>query len=107
MTKDEMLMIQTVIRTSSNCPTAFVHERGTNKYGDTHLEAAVPDQKDPEQNYLYLSFEAFIPDVPGNGVDVAAKMLMFMGLEDYPRRAATFYDYISMAYEFGKQHRWT
>lgn len=105
MTEDELEMLRTVIRTSSNCPTArLVQRTGGYKSGATIY--ALIYNKNPKIPSAELRFDPFVPDVEANAA-AAAKMLMYMGLEEYPLRAATFYDYIAMAYEFGKQNRWT
>lgn len=108
MTEDELEMLRTVIRTSSNCPTARVIQRRNSPYGyksDSTVHALIYN-KNPKIPSAELRFDSFVPDVEANAY-AAAKMLMYMGLEKYPLRAATFYDYIAMAYEFGKQNRWT
>lgn len=105
MTGDEVEMLRTVIRTSANCPTARLVSRDSAMGHILHAQIPIKDSKSPS-GPAELKFEPFVPDVEA-GADAAAKMLMFMGLEKYPLRAATFYDYIAMAYEFGKQNRWT
>jgi hypothetical protein len=104
MTEDEIEMLRTVIRTSSNCPTARLVQRSGGYKSESTIRALVPNQHTANPS-AELAFEPFVPDVEA-GADAAAKMLMFMGLEKYPLRAATFFDYIAMAYEFGKQNRW-
>lgn len=107
MTKDEVEMLRTVIRTSSNCQQAEIRETG-DKYGGSAYRLKVPAQRESlRANELVL--ETFVPDVAeaDMGMNAAAKMLMFMNIEEFPSRAATFLDYIAMTYEFGKQNRWT
>lgn len=104
MTEDEIAMLQTVIRTSSNCRKASVIQYRPSKYDPSVVRANIPVLHS-NGDYISLEFDTWIPDVEA-GADAAAKMLMFMGLEKYPLRVATFDDYVSMAYEFGKQNRW-
>lgn len=104
MTNDEIKMIQMVIRTSSNCPKAQMIAKYL-RYDGQELYARIPNKLDAGAGWVELKFESFIPDVEV-GADAAARMLMYMGLETYPLRAATFFDYIQLAYEFGKQNRW-
>ena len=106
MTHDEVKMIESVIRTSSNCPRASV-KGCEDKYGDSAYKIIIPS-KDNSHNAAELMLETFVPDVAeaDMGMNAAAKMLMFMNIESFPQRAATFLDYIAMTYEFGKQHRW-
>lgn len=59
----------------------------------------------PDGSWEHLALPFFVPDVPMDEYGAAEKMLVFMGLESYPKRPAEFNDYIGLAYEFAKQHR--
>lgn len=105
MTHDEIQMIQSVIRTSANTDDIVVRsKRGKNWAAGTVLYVSIKNQR--SQKYETIEFDNWVPDVP-NGADAAALMLQFMFNEECPKRVATFFDYIQMAYEFGKNNRWT
>lgn len=103
MTDDEIEMIKSVIRTSANTDEVIVRRKKTN-WAQSAVFISLKDQK--TEKYVDLYFDDWVPDVP-HGADAAAQMLAFMFNEDTPKRAATFFDYIAMAYELGKQYRWT
>lgn len=98
MAYDETEMLRTVIRTASGGKEVTV--TSLNRNFNNEVQIAIKVGTTWEKH----TFKSAVPDV-GAIPDAAAAMLMFMELEKYPMRAATFFDYIDMAYELGKQYR--
>lgn len=98
MAHDETEMLRTVIRTASGGKEVTVTVLRREYANDVRIAIKVGDTWEKH------TFKSSVPDV-GAIPDAAAAMLMFMELEKYPMRVATFFDYIDMAYELGKQYR--
>lgn len=98
MAHDETEMLRTVIRTASGGKEVTVTAVNRNYTSEVHIAIKV------DTTWEKHKFKSEVPDV-GAVPDAAAAMLMFMELEKYPMRVATFMDYIDMAYELGKQYR--
>lgn len=105
MTDDEIQMIKSVIRTSSNTDNVLVRHSTRSMWDSTRLSISIKNQHTGK--YIELVLDDWVPDVPP-GEEAAAMMVEFMfDNEECPKCVATFFDYIQMAYEFGKNHRWT